>query len=98
MSTPCQSPAFPHRCPFSPPAAGVKAGRRTPAGLGLDPGEDGGSLPRRERPPTRSWSPNATSRQPRSNPQEDQLDKITHIMPMSGHFQMILRDGAQVPP
>jgi hypothetical protein len=26
------------------PGAGVKAGRRPPAGLGLDPGEDGATL------------------------------------------------------
>jgi hypothetical protein len=32
--------AFPDRRRFSPPAAGVKAGRRPPAGLGLDGSED----------------------------------------------------------
>jgi hypothetical protein len=49
--------AFPDRRRFSPPAAGVKAGRRPPAGLGLDTGEDGGTFLRRERPTPRSWSP-----------------------------------------
>jgi hypothetical protein len=46
---PDRSSAFPDRRRFSPPAAGVKAGGRPPAGLGLDTGEDGGTFPRRER-------------------------------------------------
>jgi hypothetical protein len=41
---PDRSSAFPDRRRFSPPAAGVKAGRRPPAGLGLDTGEDGGTF------------------------------------------------------
>jgi hypothetical protein len=45
-----RSSAFPDRRHFSPPAAGVKAGRRPPAGLGLDTGEDGGTFLRPERP------------------------------------------------
>jgi hypothetical protein len=32
-------------CQTAPPAAGVKAGRRPPVGLGLDAGEDGATLP-----------------------------------------------------
>ena len=45
-----QASAFPDRCRSLPPAAGVKAGRRPPAGLGLDTGENGGSPLQRERP------------------------------------------------
>src|SRR3954454_18887731 len=36
----------PGGCQSAPPATGVKAGRRPPAGLGLDPGEDGAIVSR----------------------------------------------------
>jgi hypothetical protein len=93
MTPRCHTPAFTHRCHFSPPAADVKTGRRPPEGPCLDTGEDGGSVSRRERPPTHSWSPSAASRQPRSNPHRDQLDKITHIMPPSLRAAAVLSGG-----
>lgn len=40
-----RSQSRPGGCKIAPPATGVKAGRRPPEGLGLNPGEDGAIIP-----------------------------------------------------